>query len=73
MQRHHQHLMWGPILAAQLPLLCQNRLPLLLSELAGAMPLVYSAELLLQLLAQDFRSYTACKVDQKWQISAPLD
>lgn len=23
-QRHHQHLMWRPILAAQLPLLCQN-------------------------------------------------
>lgn len=61
-QRHHQHLVWRPVLAAQLPLLCQNRLPLLLSELAGAVPLVYSAELLLQLLAQDFRSYTTFAV-----------
>lgn len=61
-QRHHQHLMRRSILAAQLPLLCQNRLPFLLSELAGAMPLVYSAGLLLQLLGQDFRSYTAFTV-----------
>lgn len=61
-KRHHEHLMRRSILAAQLPLLCQNRLPFLLSELAGAMSLVYSARLLLQLLAQDFRSYTAFTV-----------
>lgn len=35
------------------------------------MPLVYSAELLLRLLAQDFRSYTAWRADQKWPCSVP--
>ena len=48
---HHQYLMGRTILAAQLSLLCQNRLFLLLSELASAMPLVYFAELFSHLLA----------------------